>query len=122
MPEYRALGAELVAISPQLAEHNRSLATEKGLTFEILGDPGNRVARAFGLTFTLPDDLRSQYRNFGFDLELYNGDDSWTLPIPARYLVDRDGTIRYAVMDPDHTIRPDPKETLKELESIVEAT
>lgn len=88
------------------------------LTFEVLGDPGNAVARQFGLVFKLPDDLRRTYLGFGLDLEKYNGDASWTLPMPARYVLDRDATIRAADVNPDYTVRPEPSETLAVLHAL----
>ena len=75
-------------------------------------DRGNAVARTFGLVFTLPVDLREVYRGFGIDLEKANGDASWTLPMPARYVVDQTGTIRSADVDPDYTRRTEPTDTV----------
>jgi peroxiredoxin len=112
LPEIQALGASLVAISPQLPEHNRELIERRHLTFEILSDRGNEVAAQFGLRFSLPDYLRRIYRTFPLDLEAFNGDASWTLPIPARFVIDRSGIIRAAEFDPDYTTRPEPGETL----------
>jgi peroxiredoxin len=79
----------------------------------VLSDPGNRTADAYGLTFTLPDELREMYEQFGIDVPAHNGDDSWRLPMPARFVVDRDGIIRYAKADPDYTVRPEPDETVE---------
>ncbi len=79
----------------------------------MLSDPGNRTADAYGLTFTLPDELREMYEQFGIDVPAHNGDDSWRLPMPARFVVDRDGIIRYAKADPDYTVRPEPDETVE---------
>ena len=72
---------------------------------ELLSDPGNRVAEQYGLVYTYPQDLKQVYLKLGIDLEKYNGDDSWRLPIPARYIIDRDRVIRYAVANADHTTR-----------------
>jgi peroxiredoxin len=105
-------------ISPQIEEHNRSLIQEKNLSFELVSDPGNRVAKKFGLVFQVPDDLKQLYLKFGINLESSNNDDSWTLPIPARYIVDRDAVIRYAEADPDYTVRPDPQHTIEALKAL----
>jgi peroxiredoxin len=107
-----------VAISPQLPEHSRELIERRGLTFEILSDRGNEVAAAFGLRFTLPEYLRRIYRTFPLDLEVFNGDASWTLPMPARSVIDRSGIIRAAEFDPDYTTRPEPAETLEILRGL----
>ena len=113
------LGASLVAISPQLPEHNRELIRSRQLTFEILTDRGNEVAARFGLRFELPEYLRQLYRTFPLDLEKFNGDASWTLPIPARFVIDPQGIIRAAESDPDYTTRPEPESTLEALRAIV---
>jgi len=117
-PDLAALGASLVAISPQLPEHNRELIRTRHLTFEILTDRSNEVANRFGLRFALPDDLHKLYLTFPLDLEKFNGDASWTLPIPARFVIDQQGVIRHAESDPDYTTRPEPEDTLAALRTL----
>ena len=116
--QFQALGAALIAVSPQRETYNRRPAAEKKITFELLGDPGNQVAEKFGLVYKVPEDLKQIYLQFGIDLEKYNGDDSWTLPIPARYIVDQAGVIRYRESDPDYTIRPEPEHTVSALRAL----
>ena len=116
--EIKSLGANLISISPQLPEFSRKLISRKNLTFDLLGDPGNKVAAAFGIAFSFPEDLKNLYLKFGIDLPKNNGDDSWTLPMPARFIIDRDATIRYAEVDPDYTVRPEPAHTIKALQSL----
>jgi len=111
----RALGASLLAISPQTAANSRKIRHDKGLSFPLLSDHGNEVAEKFGLRFRLPDDLIGVYKGFGLDLPTINGEPSWTLPMPARFVIDRDGTIAYAEVNPDYTRRPDPEELLPAL-------
>ena len=113
LPELARLGGTLVAISPQLPEHHRELSRTRQLTFEILTDRGNEVATTFGVRFTLPEYLRQVYRTFPLDLERFNGDASWTLPIPARLLIDPQGIIRAAESDLDYTSPPEPEDTLE---------
>ena len=117
--EFKALGANFIAISPQLQSFNREFTEEKKLTFEILSDPGNEVAQRYGLTFKLPEDLKEIYVKFNINLEKYNGDDSWTLPLPARLIIDQEGIIRYAEINADYTVRPDPEETIAALKKIM---
>ena len=117
--EFKSLGTTVIAISPQLQSFNRELTEEKKLTFEILSDPGNEVAQRYGLTFKLPEDLKEIYVKFNIDLEKYNGDDSWTLPLPARLIIDQEGIIRYAEINADYTVRPDPEETIAALKKIM---
>jgi peroxiredoxin len=92
---------------------------EKKLTFEILSDPGNEVAQRYGLKFQLPGDLREVYLKFNIDLPKYNGDDSWTLPLPARLIIDQEGIIRYAAINADYTVRPEIEETIAALKSMI---
>jgi peroxiredoxin len=110
--EIRALGASLVAISPQTAPNRRKSERENALSFPILSDHGNSVANEFGLRYRLPDDLIAVYKSFGNDLTIGNGEDSWTLPMPARYVIGTDSIIAYAEVNPDYTRRPDPSELL----------
>ena len=78
-----------------------------------MNDHGLAIAKAFGLAFSLPDDLKNVYLNgFKNDLEKRNGDPSWQLPMPARFVIDRGGVIRYAEANPDYTTRPEPEETV----------
>jgi peroxiredoxin len=110
--EIRALGASLVAISPQTAPNRRKSERENELSFPILSDHGNALADQFGLRFRLPDELIAVYKGFGNDLAIGNGEDSWTLPMPARYVIATDGTIAYAEVNADYTRRPDPSDLL----------
>ena len=113
------MGATFVAVSPQQEVHNREFSEEKGLTFELLTDPGNEVAQLYGIKYTLPDDLKEVYLRFGIDLPKFNGDNSWTLPLPARLIIDQGGIIRYAEINADYTVRPDPEDTLAALKKII---
>lgn len=119
MEGIRSTGADLLTISPQQIEFNRKMMKEKNLTFDLLSDPGNRVAKTYGLVYTYPEDLKQVYLQFGIDLGQYNGDDSWTLPMPARFIIDRSGIIRYAEVNPDYTIRPEPEEVIEVLKGLL---
>ena len=114
----RAAGATLVAITPQTAANSRKSIAEHKLSFPILSDPGNAVAERYGLRFRMPDYLIELYKQFGVDLPTINGDGSWTLPMPARFILDRQGQIRYAETDPDYTRRPEPQDLLPVLEAL----
>jgi peroxiredoxin len=100
--------------------HNQALAEERRLTFEVLFDEGNRVAAAFGLTFPFPDYLIQTYQEMGTLLPAYNGDESWVLPIPARFIVDTDGLIYWSEANTDYTIRPEPAQTVALVQQLVE--
>ncbi len=93
-----------------------TLKEKYALDFEVLSDVGNQVARSFGLVYSLAEELRSIYTQFESHLPEFNGDESWELPIPATYIVNRDGKIVHAFVDADYTKRMEPEEILQILE------
>ena len=101
-----------------MARTPRETEEPKPLPFELLRDFGNRAAEAYGLVFTLPDDLREIYLKFGIDLARGNGDGTWRLPVPARFVIDGQGIIRAVDADPDYTRRPEPGRTVEILEGL----
>lgn len=115
LPRFEALGASLVAISPQTPVNSRKSVRQNGLAFPILSDAGNATAAAFGLRFALPDYLVELYKSLKNDLPTFNDDPSWTLPMPARYVIGQDGVILYAEVNPDYTRRPEPEDMLPAL-------
>lgn len=112
-------GATLVVVSPQIQRTPREAEDQQPLPMEHLHDRGNDVAKAYGLAFQLPEDLREVYRGLGLDLARAHGDETWTLPMPARFVIDRTGVIRSADVDPDYTRRAEPSEALTVLRSLV---
>lgn len=116
--QINSLGATLVTISPQQVEHNLVMQQEKNLQFEMLSDPGNKVAKRYGLVYQLPEDLQQVYMQFDLNLPMYNNDDSWTLPLTTRFIIDQEQLIRYAEISTDHTVRPEPEDTIKALKSL----
>jgi peroxiredoxin len=106
-------------ISPELPSYIATMAGRHKLTCPILWDEKSEVAEAFGLAFTLPDDLREVYRGFGNDLAVKNGDPSWRLPVPARFVIDPKGIVRSVEADPDYRYRPEPEATLEALRKVV---
>lgn len=114
----RAAGATLLAISPQSPANSRKLVADRGLSYPVATDPGNETAARYGLRHRLPDDLIDLYQLLGVRLPAFNQDPSWTLPMPARYVIDRDGQIRYAEVSPDYTVRADTGEVLHTLERL----
>lgn len=116
LPQIEALGAREVAISPQTAVNSRKSVRTGQLGFPVLSDVGNETAAAFGLRFALPDYLVDLYKALKNDLPAFNGDPSWTLPMPARYVIGTDGIVLYSEVNPDYTQRPDPSEMLPVLQ------
>lgn len=115
LPAIRLMGAELVAISPQTVDYALSDVQKKGLTFPVLTDAHNHVAREYGLVFTLSDVLKRLQEAFGNPIPKFNGDDSWQLPMPGTFVVDRSGVVRLAHVDPDYTRRLEPAAILDAL-------
>ena len=115
-PEFEKRGASLVAISPQTPPNSRKSVRQNRLTFPILSDTKGEVGAAFGLRFRLPDYLIELYKGLKNDLPAFNGDPSWTLPMPARYIIGQDGAILYADVNPDYTRRPEPEDMIPALE------
>ena len=88
------------------------------LEFEVLSDVGNKVAKSFGLVFKLSEKMQEIYKNFGIDLPTANGDQSFELPIPATYVVTKNGIIAFAFIDADYTNRLDPEIIVSELKKL----
>jgi peroxiredoxin len=118
MTDIEALGGSLVVVSPEQPTYIAPMAAKQKLSFPILWDANSQVAQAYGLAFTLPDDLRQVYLGFGNDLAVKNGDPSWQLPVPARVVVDRQGIVRSVEADPDYRYRPEPASTLDVLRKV----
>lgn len=118
LPDIKAQGATLVAISPETPDNSLSTKEKNSLAFEVLSDVGNAVARTFGLVFTLPEYLRPVYQSFGIDLVAHNGDETFELPVPATYVVNPDGTVVHAFVNVDYTKREDPEQTLAVLKGL----
>jgi peroxiredoxin len=119
LPDIEAVGASLVAISPEKPDDSLSTAEKNALTFEVLSDVGQKVGRAFRLVYEFNDELKSAYKEFGLDIPAKNGaGDEWALPISATYIIDRDGIIIYAYTDADYRDRADADDIFNFLKSI----
>jgi len=112
LPQIESAGALLVGISPQTVKQSYFMHDQHRLRFPLLSDAGNKVARRFGLTYRVSAPQEAVYRRAFVNLPLANGDDSWELPIPATYVLDRDGTVLFASANEDYTERPEPEEVL----------
>ena len=114
----KELGATICAISPQPPEATKPLIEKHKISFDILSDRGNDYAAKLGLRFKLPDDLKHVYLSFGNDLTVRNGEDSWTLPMPGRFVIDPNGIVRAVDVDPDYRYRPEPDKTVAEVRAL----
>jgi peroxiredoxin len=116
LPRFRARGARLVAVSPQIPDASLTVAERNALEFPVLSDVGGHAARAFGVSFRLSERLRELYRTFGHPLEAFNGAENGAgLPVPATFVIAPDGVIRYAFVDADYTRRADPEDIVAAL-------
>ncbi len=111
---FRALGATLLAVSPQLTDAAAETKRRNRLHFPILCDESNRVARAFGLTYRVPKRVAA-WIDERVNIERYNGDRSFELPMPATYVIDQQGVIRYAFVSADYRRRAEPEEVIRAL-------
>lgn len=114
-PEIAAAGAQLVVISPQTPDKSAEQINASSLSFEVLSDAGNKLARDCGLVFTLPESLRPIYKAWNIDIPGHNADDSFELPIPATYIIDTNGKIHYAFVNMDYTKRLEPNIIIEQL-------
>jgi len=112
LPQIEQAGASLAAISPQTVKQSFFMHDQHKLRFPSLSDSGNEVARQFGLTYRVNDQQQAVYRRAFVNLPLANGDETWELPIPATYILDRDGTVLYASANEDYTERPELRDIL----------
>ena len=116
--EIQALGASLVAISPQLPDESLSDSEKSRLEFEVLSDINSVVSDQYGLTFSVAEELRPIYKNWGADVATVNDDPDWKLPLPATYVIGQDGRIVHAFTDEDYTARMEPDEVLESLQKL----
>ncbi len=113
-----ACGARLVAVSPQIPDESLTLTEKHDLAFDVLSDIGSDTAKQYGLAFDLPDGLAAVYDKLGFDLQRVNDGHPRTLPLPATYVIDRDGVIRWAFVNTDYTTRAEPADILAALDAL----
>lgn len=116
--QFNAAGATVVALTPQQASYSKSMIEKHGIEFDMLSDPGNEYAAELGLRFEVPPEVKKIYQGFKLPMEETNGDDSWTLPMPARIVVSSDGIVRATDIDPNYTSRPEPEKTLADVKAI----
>ena len=116
--QLRSSGASIIAVSQQSANESHSTERMNGLSFPSLVDRGGKVARAFGLRWKLSRELHAAEIECGLDLAAVNGESSWTLTMPARYVISPEGIVEYADISADYTRRCDPTELFPVLSQI----
>jgi len=118
LKEIESAGGKLFAVSPELPDNSISSVEKHNLKFEVLSDVGNKVANEFGLVFNLAEELRPIYKQFNFDIPKNNGDKSWSLPIPATYIVNKKGIITKCFVNADYTKRMEPSDIIDALKGV----
>lgn len=118
LPEIHAQRASLVAVSPEAPDNTLGTAQQNELGYSVLSDVGLRIAEAYGLSFTLPTELRAAYARHGIDLGSVNAEAEWRLPVPATFLIESDGRIASAHVEADYRERLDPADILRDLRRI----
>jgi peroxiredoxin len=113
----KKLGAELVAITPELERFNAELATTVKAEFPVLSDMDNGYALLLNLAFYVPEEKQLAMKTAGWDVEPSQGNAFWTLPIPATFIVGKDGLVKYRFIDPDYRRRMDTSAILAGLKS-----
>jgi peroxiredoxin len=116
--DIQSRGASLVGISMQNAANSRKSIRENKLGFPVLIDAGGAIAAEFGLRYSLSPQMIDLYKALGNDLEVFNGESSWSLPMPGRYVIGQDGIVAYSEVNPDYTHRPDPSDLLPVLDQL----
>jgi peroxiredoxin len=118
LPALEALGARLVAVSPQSPDNSLSTAEKNALQFAVLSDSTLEAAEAFGVAFTLPPELVELYGRVGNDLPTINGNGKWVLPMPATFVIDRNGHIAYAHVEADYRQRAEPAHVVERVKAV----
>jgi peroxiredoxin len=118
LPDIQALGAQLIGISPETPDASSNTVEAKGIQFTVLSDVGNKVARLYGLQTDVPEAIRPLYKQWGLDVNGANGDNSWELPLPATYIIDKCGTVKAAFINRDYTQRMEPNDVIRTLKAM----
>jgi len=114
----RSRGARLAAVSPQVPDESLSLIEKHDLDFDVLSDIGSETAQQYGIAFDLSAEMAALYEQRGVDLQRVNGGHARTLPLPATYVIDSHGIIRWAFVASDHTLRAEPADILTALDAL----
>ncbi|WP_436298212.1 peroxiredoxin-like family protein [Variovorax sp. LjRoot175] len=119
--ELMQLGANLIAISPQSPENTEWTSSGNGLEYRLLSDSELTAANGFDIAFTLPAELIDLYASVGTNVPILNGNGQWVLPVPATYVIDQAGRIRYAHVEADYRRRAEPDHVISAVQAIVQS-
>lgn len=112
LPQLKEVNANIVAVSPQTPDNSLSTQEKNELQFEVLSDKDNAIAKELGLVFSLAEELRPIYNGFGIDIPGSNEDESYELPMPATFVINKKREVLYVFVDEDYTKRSEPQTIL----------
>jgi len=118
LDEIKALGATLVAITPELPDASLSTSEKNELQFEVLSDVNAEYAKNLSVVFSLPEELRPIYLSFGINVEEHNGEGQFDLPLAATFVIKQDGTVASAFVEANYTLRQEPSEVIETLKTL----
>jgi len=116
--DFKALGAHLIAITPETPDNSLNTSEKNLLSFDVLSDNESVLSKELGISFELPENLKPIYNNFGIDIPAHNGKNNFTLPVPATYIIDQEGNIFYDFLDIDYTKRSNPDIIIEKLKQL----
>jgi len=118
LPAITAAGGNLVAISPDTGGRLTRAKKRLNLSIDLLSDVDSGVALDFGVAFRAPDAYRKVLQSYGTKLNERHGNDAWIIPVPATFVVDRSGIVRYAFVEPEFVRRAEPSEVVSVLQQL----
>lgn len=116
--EIEKRGARLISVSPELYKYSKDSLESNNINFSVYTDLANKAADKFGLVFNLPPAYREMYKTFDLHLDVRNNDNEWTLPVPATFVISKDGVVTAKFVNADYTKRMEPDDILKELDAL----
>lgn len=117
LPEFKKRDATLVALTPELPDNSLDTKEKNNLEFEVLSDVNSVVGKQYGIIYKLTKEVAAYYKK-GVNLEKYNGEDSYTLPLAATYVINTDGIVTYAFLDADYRNRAEPTSIIEALDKL----
>lgn len=113
--KFKKAGAQLVAVSPEIPVNVDKTIEKTNADYPVLFDENSKIMKKFGVEFMLPEHLQKKYKNYGVDLSVTNGNNDQLLPVPATYIIGKDGKVKYVQYDPDYKSRSSAKDILQHL-------
>lgn len=118
LPELRSLGARFVAVTPQSEDEIARFRDRDGLTFHVVSDTGLALTRAFGIDYEVGPEVRAVYLERGLDPSATHASGDWMLPLPACFVIGRDGRVAWSHVEADYTRRAEPADVLSVLRGL----